>query len=62
MNIHSVLVKFRTFCLESWRVLKITRKPDKVEFKTIVKMSGLGMAIIGAIGFIISMVKILFFP
>jgi len=42
--------------LEEWRrVLRITKKPDRVEFKTIVKISGLGMAIIGAVGFVIQM-------
>ncbi len=39
------------------RVLRITKKPDGVEFKTIVKVSGLGMAIIGVIGFIIRMLR-----
>lgn len=47
---------------ECLRVLKVTKKPDKVEFMTIVKMSGLGMAIIGLVGFTITMLKILIFP
>ncbi len=38
------------------RVLKITKKPDSQEFKAIVKASGLGMIIIGVIGFIIHMI------
>jgi len=46
---------------EYWRVLKITKKPDMEEFKTIVKVSGLGIAIIGVIGFIIAIFKQLFF-
>ena len=62
MDINSLIIRFKSFCLECWRVLKITKKPDKFEFKTIVKMSGLGMMIIGLIGFIIQMVKLLFFP
>lgn len=42
--------------------LQRTRKPDAVEFKTIVKVSGLGMIIIGLIGFIITMIKQILFP
>ena len=46
----------RTF--EEWRrVLRITKKPDAMEFKTIVKVSGLGMSIIGVIGFVIQMLR-----
>lgn len=40
---------------EYWRVLKVTKKPDAVEYKTIVKVSALGMAAIGAIGFFIQL-------
>ncbi len=56
-----MLIKLKTFFLECKRVLKVTRKPDKTEYKTIVKVSALGMAIIGLIGFIISMLNQTFF-
>ena len=49
------------FAQECIRVLKVTKKPDRVEFTTIVKMSGLGMIVIGLVGFIITMLKILIF-
>lgn len=49
------------FCRESARVLKVTKKPDREEFKTIVKVSALGMAIIGLIGFLVILVKQLIF-
>ncbi|MBD3163673.1 protein translocase SEC61 complex subunit gamma [Candidatus Woesearchaeota archaeon] len=55
-------IKLKSFLLESKRVLKITRKPDKTEFKTIVKASALGMAIIGALGFLIHIIRQLLFP
>jgi protein translocase SEC61 complex gamma subunit len=43
---------------EEWkRVLRVTKKPDSVEFKAIVKASGLGMAVIGLIGFMIQMAR-----
>jgi protein transport protein SEC61 subunit gamma-like protein len=53
--------KIRAFIGECLRVLKVTKKPDAIEFKTIVKVSGLGILIIGLIGFLVQMAKILFF-
>ncbi|MBN2458343.1 protein translocase SEC61 complex subunit gamma [Candidatus Woesearchaeota archaeon] len=47
--------KLRMKLNEYWRVLRITKKPNGLEFKTIIKVSGLGMAVIGAMGFIIHM-------
>lgn len=38
------------------RVLKITKKPTMTEYKAIVKASGIGIIIIGIIGFIIHMI------
>ena len=38
------------------RVLKITKKPSTEEYKSIVKVTGLGIAIIGIIGFSIYMI------
>ena len=53
--------KIKSFIQESIRVLKVSKKPDAFEFKTIVKVSGLGILIIGLIGFIVQMFKLLFF-
>jgi len=47
-------VKFKSFIRECIRVLQITKKPSKGDYKTIVKITGLGILIIGAMGFIIS--------
>jgi len=42
--------------LKEWnRVIKLSRKPRRSEFVMIAKVTGLGMAIIGTIGFIIRM-------
>jgi len=49
--------RLRTFIIECKRVLRVTRKPDKKEFTTIVKISSAGMAIVGVIGFIIHFIK-----
>lgn len=62
MDISSYWIRFKSFINECLRVLKITRKPSKLEFKTIVKVSGLGMILIGLIGFVITMLKQLLFP
>jgi len=53
--------KIKAFIQESIRVLKVTKRPDSAEFKTIVKVSGLGILAIGLIGFIIQMSKALIF-
>ena len=45
MELNSVMLKIRVFVKECWRVLRITKKPNKTEFITIVKASGLGMLI-----------------
>ena len=60
-NTSSWQYKIKFFIGECLRVLKVTKKPDAIEFKTIVKVSGLGILIIGLIGFVVQMVKLLFF-
>jgi protein transport protein SEC61 subunit gamma and related proteins len=39
------------------RVLKLTKKPSMIEYKTVVKVSALGIGIIGTLGFIIYLIK-----
>ena len=53
VNVNSFGFKAKRFYIECLRVLKITKKPDKFEFKTIVKASGLGILVIGLIGFLL---------
>jgi protein transport protein SEC61 subunit gamma and related proteins len=48
--------QFKNFLAECRRVIKVTKKPNKLEFSTIVKVSGLGILVIGAIGFILQMI------
>jgi len=57
-----MISKLKEFGKECLRVLKVTKKPDAYEFKTIVKASALGIVIIGIIGFVIFLVKVLLFP
>ena len=61
MDFRSIRIKFKGFINECIRVLRVTKKPDRMEFTTIVKASGLGILIIGLLGFLIQMVKVLFF-
>ncbi len=49
--------KLKSFWIECKRVLRVTKKPDKQEFMTIVKISAIGMGVIGIIGFLIHFVK-----
>ena len=45
------------FINECKRVLRVTRKPKWEEFKTLMKITGLGMLAIGFIGFVFTMIK-----
>ncbi len=47
-------VKLKTFSKECRRVLKVTKKPNWEEYKTVTKITGIGMVVIGLIGFIIT--------
>ncbi|MFH1376653.1 MAG: protein translocase SEC61 complex subunit gamma [Candidatus Woesearchaeota archaeon] len=49
----SFWTKTKSFALQCKRVLRITKKPSNEEFKIIVKVSGLGILLIGLVGFII---------
>jgi len=55
----ALLFKARDKIKEYRRVLKLTKKPSKSEFYTIVKVSAVGMVIIGMIGFTINLLKAL---
>ena len=47
---------FKEKFAEYGRVLKVTKKPDAEEFKAIVKASGIGIVVIGMVGFIIAII------
>jgi len=44
-------MKITNFLKNCWRVLKITRKPSKEEYLLAVKITGIGIIVIGLIGF-----------
>jgi len=45
------LKQFYSSCV---RVFKITRKPDRKEFTDLVKITGLGLIVIGLMGFLVT--------
>ena len=49
--------RIRRFIKESARVLHITKKPNKQEYLSLLKVTGIGISIIGAIGFIIFLLR-----
>ena len=56
-----MLNKLGSFVVQSKRVWHVLKKPSSYEFKTVAKVSAIGILIIGAIGFAISdTIKIFF--
>lgn len=53
MEHQSWVGKAKRYIMECRRVLRITQKPSQEEFKTIVKITGIGMLAIGFIGFLV---------
>ncbi|MBU6998731.1 MAG: protein translocase SEC61 complex subunit gamma [Theionarchaea archaeon] len=39
------------------RVLRLARKPDSKEYQQVAKVTGLGIVVIGAVGFLIKLVS-----
>jgi len=56
----SSLNRLKSFVLQSKRVWHVLKKPSGVEFKTVAKVSAIGILIIGAVGFLVAdLIKIL---
>ncbi len=53
--------KMKRFWKETLRVMRITKRPNREEFTTTVKVTGLGISVIGIVGFLIFLIKQLFF-
>lgn len=51
----SIKQRFTSFIVECKRVWQVTKKPNKEELKVILKVTGIGILLIGLIGFIINM-------
>ena len=57
--IKKLFIKLKTFIIESRRVFQITKKPSKEEFQTIFKVTAIGAAIVGFLGYVIQIGYIL---
>jgi len=53
MDIKQSTISFYHKCVRVWYIL---RKPSAVEFKTVAKVSAIGIGLIGIIGFIITII------
>ena len=52
--------KVNTAVKDTKRILRLTRKPKRAEFNETAKITGIGMAAIGVVGFIIFVIAQLF--
>jgi protein transport protein SEC61 subunit gamma-like protein len=50
----AAMEKIKSFVLQSKRVWHVLRKPTALEFKTVSKVSAIGILILGAMGFLIA--------
>ena len=50
------LEKTKTFLLKCRRVWYVLKKPSKKEFEQVTKVSAIGIALLGFIGFLISLI------
>ncbi|MFA6073814.1 MAG: protein translocase SEC61 complex subunit gamma [Candidatus Woesearchaeota archaeon] len=50
------LKKLREFITECGRVLRVAKKPSKQEYWTIAKVSGIGILVIGLMGFLLHLI------
>jgi len=57
----NILKKIKATLREYLRVLRVTKKPTGEEFKTIMKVSGLGILALGLMGFLLQMIRYFFF-
>jgi protein transport protein SEC61 subunit gamma-like protein len=51
--------KISGFVGDSKRILRLTKKPDKSEFFLVAKITGLGILLLGLIGYVIETIKYL---
>ena len=48
--------KVRTFLKNCQRVFNITKKPTREEYEQVVKLTALGLGLIGSLGFLVQLV------
>jgi protein transport protein SEC61 subunit gamma-like protein len=50
----AIFERLKSFVLQSKRVWHVLRKPTNLEFKTVSKVSAIGILILGALGFLVA--------
>ena len=50
------MFNLKSFARQSLRVCRLLKKPDSQEFKTISKVSAIGLGLVGLLGFLIALV------
>ncbi|MBU0894390.1 MAG: protein translocase SEC61 complex subunit gamma [Nanoarchaeota archaeon] len=56
----TILLKSKSFLLKCKRVWHILKKPNKKEYEQVSKISSIGIAILGLLGFLISLIMKIF--
>ena len=56
-NKKSLKLQIKSFWKQTIRALRITKRPNREEYIAAMKITGLGIALIGAVGFILFMIK-----
>jgi protein transport protein SEC61 subunit gamma-like protein len=60
MNINKESIN--SFLKQCERVLRVSKKPDADEYKTVAKVTGVGILIIGLVGFVVEILsQVLFY-
>jgi len=57
-----IAVKISSFIAKCTRVWHLLRKPSSEEFKTISKVSAIGLGLIGLLGFVITVIMSFVYP
>lgn len=52
-----LIEKMKNFVQESARVFRVTKKPTKDEYFTILKVSAIGILVIGLLGFLLHIIE-----
>ncbi|MFH1358403.1 MAG: protein translocase SEC61 complex subunit gamma [archaeon] len=53
-----MVFNLKSFIKQSSRVWQLLKRPDKEEFTTVAKVSAIGLALIGVIGFVINLAMV----
>ncbi len=60
LNLKGRMLNLQSFFLQCRRVWALLKKPNRYEFKSISKISGLGILLLGLLGFIIAFILSVF--